>query len=207
MQLSHSTKPNSQKKLSTYVQFSKSIKHWVIKQSGTHVRKIRMEQHWTFKFQTLDDMCVNYWSSVKVVKVMKGLASFNISISELILKYIFSVKMSVHLFTKEKVFKSASWNHLDFTLCSLIGLNTWIVSIFLLNLALVGFPWLFCFPKGDSVFTFDFFFYIIWCVLILFKHQAQKSYVWYCLIACIRKDLMGILFCVIHCTPGRGGWL
>ena len=124
MQLSHSTKPNSQKKLSTYVQFSKSIKHWVIKQSGTHVRKIRMEQHWTFKFQTLDDMCVNYWSSVKVVKVMKGLASFNISISELILKYIFSVKMSVHLFTKEKVFKSASWNHLDFTLCSLIGLNS-----------------------------------------------------------------------------------
>ena len=83
-----------------------------------------MEQHWTFKFQTLDDMCFNYWSSVKVVKVMKGLASFNISISELILKYIFSVKMSVHLFTKEKVFKSASWNHLDFTLCSLIGLNS-----------------------------------------------------------------------------------
>ena len=29
MQLSHSTKPNSQKKLSTYIQFSKSIKHWV----------------------------------------------------------------------------------------------------------------------------------------------------------------------------------
>ena len=83
-----------------------------------------MEQHWTFKFQTLDDMCFIYWSSVKVVKVMKGLASFNISISELILKYIFSVKMSVHLFTKEKVFKSASWNHLDFTLCSLIGLNS-----------------------------------------------------------------------------------
>ena len=49
---------------------------------------------------------------------------FNISISELILKYIFSVKMSVHLFTKEKVFKSASWNHLDFTLCSLTGLNS-----------------------------------------------------------------------------------
>ena len=39
---------------------------------------------------------------------MKGLASFHISISELILKYIFSVKMSVHLSTKEKVFKSAS---------------------------------------------------------------------------------------------------
>ena len=55
---------------------------------------------------------------------MKGLASFHISISELILKYIFSVKMSVHLFTKEKVFKSASLNHLDFTLCSLIGLNS-----------------------------------------------------------------------------------
>ena len=55
---------------------------------------------------------------------MKGLASFHISISELILKYIFSVKMSVHLFTKEKVFKSASWNHLDFTLCSSIGLNS-----------------------------------------------------------------------------------
>ena len=35
--------------------------------------------------------------------MMKGLASFNIPISELILKYIFSVKMSVHLFTKEKV--------------------------------------------------------------------------------------------------------
>ena len=46
------------------------------------------------------------------------------SISELILKYIFSAKMSVHLFPKEKVFKSASWNHLDFTLCSSIGLNS-----------------------------------------------------------------------------------
>ena len=83
-----------------------------------------MEQHWTFKFQTLDDMCVNYWSSVKVVKVMKVLACFNISILELSLKYIFSVKMSVHFFTKEKVFKSASWNHLHFTLCSSIGLNS-----------------------------------------------------------------------------------
>ena len=82
------------------------------------------QQRYRFKFQTLEDMCVNYWSGGKVVKVMKGLASFNISISELILKYIFSEKMSVHLFTKEKVFKSASWNHLDFTLCSLIGLNS-----------------------------------------------------------------------------------
>ena len=70
--------PTHQKKLSTYVQFSKSIKHWVIKQSGTDVRKIPMEQHWTFKFQTLDDMCVNYWSSVKVVKVMKGLAQWGV---------------------------------------------------------------------------------------------------------------------------------
>ena len=162
-----------------------------------------MEQHWTFKFQTLDDMCVNYWSSVKVVKVMKGLASFNISISELILKYIFSVKMSVHLFTKEKVFKSASWNHLDFTLCSLTGLNSKHFpsesSACQISLAFLLFQgWL-------SFYIWFFFFNIIWCVLILFRHQPQKSCVWYCLIACIQKCLMGILFCVIHCTPGRGG--
>ena len=46
MQLSHSTKPNSQKKLGTYIQFLKSI-NWnisVITQSGTHIRKTRMEQ-------------------------------------------------------------------------------------------------------------------------------------------------------------------
>ena len=119
-------KPNSQKKVEYIHTILKSNQtlSLVIKQNGTHVRKTRMEQHWMFKFQTLDDKCVNYWSSVKAVKVMKGLASFNISISELILKYIFSVKMSVHLFTKEKVFKSASWNHLDFTFCSIIGPNS-----------------------------------------------------------------------------------
>ena len=128
------------------------------------------------------------------------------SISELILKYIFSAKMSVHLFPKEKVFKSASWNHLDFTLCSSIGLNSKHFpsesSACQISLAFLLFQgWL------SFYISFFFFFNIIWCVLILFRHQAQKSCVWYCLIACIQKRLMGILYCVIHSTPRGGGWL
>ena len=78
---------------------------WVIEQSGTRARNTRMEQNQMFQFQTVDGKCVSYWSSVKAFKAMQGPASFIISISEL------NSKINI-LFTKEKVFKSASWNHL-----------------------------------------------------------------------------------------------
>ena len=162
-----------------------------------------MEQHWTFKFQTLDDMCVNYWSSVKVVKVMKGLASFNISISELILKYIFSVKMSVHLFTKEKVFKSASWNHLDFTLCSIIGLNS---KHFPSESRACQISLAFLLSQGWLSFYICFFFqYNLVCFDFVQASNLKNLCLIYCLIASVQKSLMGTLLCVIHCTPeGRG---
>ena len=32
-----------------------------------------------------------------------------------------------------------------------------------------------CFPKVDSVFTFDFFFNIIWFILISFGHQTPQK--------------------------------
>ena len=73
-----------------------------------------MEQNQMFQFQTVDGKFVSYWSSVKAFKAIQGPASFIISISELKSKiniFCENVKTFI-LFTKEKVFKSASWNHL-----------------------------------------------------------------------------------------------
>ena len=106
MQLSHSTKPSTKKNWIDHLIFEVSeTLSWVIEQSGTRIRNTRMEQNQMFQFQTVDGKCVSYWSSVKAFKVMQGPASFIISISEL------NSKINI-LFTKEKVFKSASWNHL-----------------------------------------------------------------------------------------------
>ena len=155
-----------------------------------------------FKFQTLDDKCVNYWSSVKAGKVMKGLASFNISISEFILKYIFSVKMSVHLFTKEKVFKSASWKHVDFTLCSLIGLNSCAFSFWILCSS--DFPGFFPFSRVTQFLHLIFFQYNLVCFDFVQASSPKKL----CLILFDRfySEKFGgnFVLCNTLYTGGRG---
>ena len=115
MQLSHSTKPSTKKNWIDHSIFEVSqALSWVIEQSGTRIRNTWMEQNQMFQFQTVDGKFVSYWSSVKAFKAIQGPASFIISISELNSKiniFCENVKTFI-LFTKEKVFKSASWNHL-----------------------------------------------------------------------------------------------
>ena len=110
----------------------------------------------------------------------------------------------MHLFTKEKELNLQVEIILRIIsiiiLCSLIVLNRSII-IFHSESSTRWISLACCFPKVDSVFTFDFFFFnIIWFILILFGHQTLKKAVfdvvqWPNLYqTLVRKGLMGILF-------------
>lgn len=86
--------------------------------------------------------------------------------------------MPMHLFTKEKELNLQVEIILAIIsiiiLCSLIVLNRSMI-IFHSESSTCWISLACCFPKVDSVFTFDFFFNIIWFILILFGHQTLKK--------------------------------
>ena len=122
-----------------------------------------------------------YWSSVKAVKTILILVSFTIS--------IFGVNSKINILCENVNAFVYRKNVLKLQVEIILGIISIIIlsPLIVLNRSIIipsessthRISLACCFPKVDSVFTFDFFFNMIWFILISFGHQTLQKAVFY----------------------------